>query len=431
MKKICLGFLGFGNIGSGTYRILEAQKADIAHRYGLEFAVKKMLVRDKTKKRRIEVAEGVLTEDPSEVLDDPEISIIVEFMGGEQPARDYLLRALENGKSVVTANKEVVSKCWPDLESAAKKSGSGLFFEASVAGGIPIIKTLNDSMQGNRIDKIMGIINGTTNYILTSMADQGIDYAEALAKAQELGLAEPDPTNDVMAYDAAFKLSILTSLAFHTHIPVDYITREGITNITASDIALGSELGYTLKLLAIGKRGGPVTSAKVQARVVPTFIPVGHPLASVKGAFNAVFIHGSAVDDIMLYGRGAGDLPTGSAIVSDIVAAANGVRYYNTFENKPQPAESVRFDDDYVSEFFVSTEVKDEPGVMGKIASVFGKWGVSLRSVIQKGEPAELVPVIYVTHPAHINALNSAIKEIETLPEVKRVKNVIHVESEI
>ena len=254
MKTVKIGFLGMGNVGSGAYEILQNNARLIEEREGLRLIVKRALVRSLNKARPGCADAGVLTTDPLDVLDDPEIEIVAEFLGGKEPAREYMLRALQNGKTVVTANKVALSQCWPELEKCAREHNAGLYFEASAAGGIPIIRTLISSMQANDIDRIMGIINGTTNYILSAMSKEGRDYAPVLADAQRLGLAEPDPTLDVEGMDAAFKLSILSSLAFHTRVPVDKVYVEGITNISSADIRLGQEFGLTLKLLAIGKK---------------------------------------------------------------------------------------------------------------------------------------------------------------------------------
>ena len=429
MKTIGLGFLGFGNIGSGVYRIITEYAQSMLHRHNIKLEIKKMLVRDVAKQRRFTLDSSIYTTNPDEVILRDDVDIIVEFMGGEEPARTYLLQALNAGKSVVTANKEVIAKCWHELEAAAKAHNVGVHFEASVAGGIPIIKTLTDSLQANDIDTVMGIINGTTNYILTAMAEQGMDYIDALRQAQELGLAEPDPTNDVEGYDAMYKLSILSSLAFHAKIPIEHIARQGITQLTAGDIAYGKDMGYTLKLLAVGKK--EESTKTVQVRVHPTFIPNGHPLSSVRGSFNAVYLHGSAVGELMLYGRGAGDMPTGSAIVSDILTAAMGRHYYTTFENSAQSSAELHFEDDATNEFFVRANVLDRPGVMGKIASIFGEYQVSLRTVMQKeGDPdGHVVPVVFMTHMAKERALYNAIAKIEGLDVVVGNANIIHVES--
>ncbi|MBE5771993.1 MAG: homoserine dehydrogenase, partial [Clostridiales bacterium] len=310
MRTITVGFLGCGNIGCGVWKLLHEFEGDLQHRSNVAFQIKRILVRDIHKKRDEIVPVEYLTTNPAEVTDDPEIEMVVEFMGGEEPATQYMLRALEMGKTVVTANKMALALNWHILQAAAEKNHAGLYYEAAVCGAIPVIRTTIDSLQANRIETMMGIINGTTNYILTRMSQEGSAYQDVLSDAQRLGLAEPDPTSDVEGFDAAYKLSILSSLAFHARVPFDVIYRQGISQIEAADIAYGKELGYTLKLLAIAKRDGCV----IDARVHPTFIPNSHPLASVNGSFNAVFLHGHACQDMMLFGCGAGSAPTASAV---------------------------------------------------------------------------------------------------------------------
>lgn len=321
MERIGIGFLGCGNIGCGVYRLLETYGAEIDKNEGVSFEVRSILVHDLNKKRP--VPQELLTDCVSNVLDDPAISIVMEFMGGEEPAASYMKRALENGKTVVTANKMALATHWTELMNAAQAHASGLYYEASVCGAVPIIRALTDSLQANHITSVMGIINGTTNYILSRMSKEGASYAEVLADAQQLGLAEPDPTADVEGYDAAYKLSILSTLAFHRHVPVEQVYREGITAVTAEDVQLGQAFGLTVKLLGIAKE----TDGEVQARVHPTFVPNDHPLSSVNDAFNAVYVNGHACGEMMFYGRGAGDMPTASALVSDLIKAAKAKRH--------------------------------------------------------------------------------------------------------
>ena len=318
MKEVVIGFLGCGNVGGGVWELLKGFAPEIAHRDHVAIRVKRVLVRDVTKARTCSVPKELLTTDPADVLYDPEISLVAEFMGGEQPATEYMLTALKNGKTVVTANKVAVALNWHRLQAAAQQSRVGLYYEASVCGAIPIISTLMTPLQANRIDKLMGIINGTTNYILSRMYQNGEDYDLVLRDAQKLGLAEPNPASDVEGMDAAYKLSIMASLAFHARVPFKQVYREGITRVTAIDIACGKEMGYVLKLLAIAKREG----STIEVRVHPTFLPKDHPLSRVDGSFNAVYLHGHACKEMMLQGRGAGDMPTASAVVGDILQAA-------------------------------------------------------------------------------------------------------------
>ena len=318
MKKVGVALLGLGVVGGGTYEILTSKREYIKQNDGIDIEVKCVLERNIERCKELGVDLSIVSTDIERVVSDPDIQIVAEFFGGIEPAKTFLIKALEAGKSIVTANKEMFSKSWPELETAAEKGGGGLYFEASCAGGIPIIRTLTDGMQGNNITSLKGIVNGTTNYILSRMSDEGVDYATCLRDAQSLGYAEANPTADVDGFDAMYKNSILSSLAYKRRVPIDKIYREGISSIAVEDIKYGKELGYTLKLLAVSKN----RDGKIEARVHPAFLPANHPLSSISGSFNAVFVHGDNVDDIMLYGRGAGALPTGSAIVSDIVFAA-------------------------------------------------------------------------------------------------------------
>lgn len=426
MEHIKIGFLGFGNVGTGAYKIINDNGKNISLSEGVELEVSKILVRDVSKKRDTGVDSSLLTDRIEEILNDPQISIVAEFIGGVDPAKGYILSCLKNKKTVVTANKELVAKHWPELQKAAQENGVGLYYEASVAGGIPVIKVLADSLQGNKVYEIMGIINGTTNYILTKMSEEGRDFGDVLKEAQRLGLAEPDPTSDIEGHDAMYKLSILSSMAFHKRVHIDSIYREGITSITVDDIVYGKQLGFAIRLLAIAKKFDDA----IEVRVHPTFIPVDHPLAAVRHSFNAVFLKGDAVGDIMLYGRGAGDLPTGSAIVSDIITACHHkdkhkfISFYNDNDN----AQKTYFNDDWESEFFIRLTVKDKPGVLAKIAGSFGKYGVSIASVIQKDRGKDVAPLIFVTHTAKELSLKKAISDIASEDDVLRVENVIRVE---
>ena len=296
MQKVTIGFLGCGNIGSGVWKLISDFRYEFAHRHQLEITVKKILVRDVTKPRGFSLPEGVLTDRAEDVLEDSEIQIVMEFLGGEYPATSYILQALHNGKTVVTANKVALALHWHELQAEAVRQQVGLYYEASVCGAIPVIDVLQHSLGANRIDKLYGIINGTTNYILSRMAETGLPYEQVLQEAQQLGLAEPDPASDVEGLDAAYKLSIMASLAFHGRVTFPKVYREGITRVTDQDIAFGREMGLVLKLLAIAKR----TGNQVEVRVHPTFLPKSHPLARVDGSFNAVYLHGHACQEMML-----------------------------------------------------------------------------------------------------------------------------------
>ena len=426
-KVVKIGFLGCGNVGGGVWRLLEDFKADIAHRTDLSFEVKRVLVRDTAKNRGIDFPAGTLTEVVDDVLNDPEISIVVEFLGGEEPACTWMLQALKNGKTVVTANKVAFALHWHELQQAARKSGAGLYYEAAVCGAIPVIHSLEESLQANRISKIYGIVNGTTNYILTRMSKDNESYGDVLQEAQRLGLAEPDPAADVEGLDAAYKLSILASLAFHGRVPFENVYTEGITHIHAEDVRYGMELGYTLKLLAIAKREG----LAVETRVHPTFIRSEHPLANVSGSFNAVFLNGHACGEMMFLGRGAGDMPTASAIVSDLMraAAAEGQYRYPTFQNELNPAVELSNNTDWHCAFYIRLAAKDKPGVLSQIAKAFADQGVSIAAAQQNGVQKDgQVTVVVVTHIAGERAMREALKGIRE--EFATVESVIRVEAE-
>lgn len=424
-KPVYLGIMGLGTVGSGAVKILQQNFADITQRTGRRLAVKKVLVRNPDKPRPVTMPQGVLTTDPAEVLEDPEIRIVVEVIGGISPAKEYILQAIHNGKHVVTANKELIAKEGRELLTSATNAGVNLFFEGSVAGGIPIVKSLKECLSANLIQTVMGIINGTTNYILTAMTQQGADFAEVLREAQEKGYAESDPSNDVDGKDAAYKLAILASIAFGTRVRVDQIYTEGIRRITAEDIRYARELGFVIKLLAIGKEH---PGQGIEVRVQPAFVPHQHPLAAVGGVFNAVFVQGDAVGDMMFYGRGAGDLPTGSAVVADIMDIAKNLGgkvnpACSCYTDKPViPMEETR------SKYYVRTAVLDKPGVLAQIAGAFGDAGVSLSSVIQKGHGMQPVTLVFVTHEVKEGDLRRAIEKIRCLSVVDAVHNVIRVE---
>lgn len=408
MEKIVVGFLGCGNIGCGVYKLLETYGAQMEKNEGVAFEVRKILVRSLNKNRAWAIPAALLTDHPEDVLNDPEIHIVMEFMGGEQPAASYIMRALANGKPVVTANKMALATHWTEIVRTAKEHAAGLYYEASVCGAVPIIRAMNDSLQANRINSVMGIINGTTNYILTRMAREGAAYADVLADAQKLGLAEPYPTADVEGYDAAYKLSILSTLAFHRHVPVECVYREGITGVTPLDVQCGREFGLTLKLLAIAK----AENGGIQARVHPTFVPNTHPLAGVNDAFNAVFVDGHACGEMMFYGRGAGDLPTASALVSDLIRAAKTKRHeWPAVSDEPCDMAS-----DWSCVHFVRLRAKDEPGVLSLITGQFAAEDVSIKSMVQKGEKDAdgCVQLIFLTHRASEHALRRALAGMDS-----------------
>ena len=422
MKKVGVALLGLGTVGGGTYRILVSHHDKIVQRDNVDVEIRHIIERDVSKAEKLGADLSIVSQNIDDVVNDPNTQIVAEFFGGIEPAKTFLVKCLLAGKSIVTANKELFSKHWPELEEAAKKGGAGLYFEASCVGGVPIIRTLTQAMQGNDILSLKGIVNGTTNYILSKMSDEGLEYADVLKEAQRLGYAEANPSADVDGFDSMYKLSILSSLAFHTKVPISQIYREGISSINKTDIEFGKKFGYTLKLLAIAKTVGD----KIEARVHPAFIPSDHPLASVKGSFNAVFIQGNNVGDIMLYGRGAGDLPTGSAIVSDIVFAAKQTApEYTSFENVNEVDES-KFSKDFRCKYFIRMAVKDEAGVLAEIAACFAKFDVSIETMQQvNGSGAT---IIFLTHKTTENDIKGAVQEIEHLKCGASVDALIRVE---
>ncbi len=423
MKKVIVGLLGCGNIGSGVVKLIAQMREDIRKHYQLEIEIRRALVRSTEKKRIPEVPASILTRDPDEVLNDPEISIVLEFLGGEQPASDYMIRALRAGKTVVTANKMALALHWPELQRAAEESGGGLYYEASVGGAMPIIRMLQSSLQANHITRLSAIINGTTNYLLTRMTDEKMDYQTVLADAQRLGLAEPDPTSDVEGEDASYKLSILSSLAFHAHIPVTSILREGMTRISQVDIQCAGGMGYVIKLVASASR----KDDEVDAFVSPVLVPKSHPLASVKGAFNAVYLHGHAFDDMMIYGRGAGSAPTASAIVSDLICAAQEAHAAaSTFEVVEGLSETVRMAEDRVCAFYVRLQVKDNPGVLAHVASCLSAQQVSVRALQQPQGSGDGAQITILTHPCPESSVRRAASAFDQ--DLVTVMNVLRVE---
>ncbi|MBR2333961.1 MAG: homoserine dehydrogenase [Clostridia bacterium] len=418
MKKIGIALLGLGVVGSGTYEILTSKREYILKNEGIDIEVKAVLDRHPEKAKALGIDESLMAKDIDEIVSNPDIHIVAEFFGGVEPARTFLLKALENGKSVVTANKEMFSKSWQDLEKAGKKSGAGLYFEASCVGGVPIIRTLTDAMQGNHITSLKGIVNGTTNYILSRMSDEGVDYNTCLKTAQELGYAEANPTADVDGFDSMYKNSILSSLAYKKRVPIDKIYREGISSVDVLDLAIGKELGYTMKLLAISKNHGKMT----EARVHPAFLPNEHPLSGVKGSFNAVFINGDNVDDVMLYGRGAGSLPTGSAIVSDIVFAGKN-ETHRRFYFEEDEVENDTFATDFVTEYYLRFKVADKGEAMAKITALIESNGVSVEKALMKGDD-----VIIITGESKESKMQNIVDRILKLDSVEKLGALVRVE---
>ncbi|MBR7186407.1 MAG: homoserine dehydrogenase [Clostridia bacterium] len=425
MKKVGIAILGLGVVGGGTYEILTQKREFFRETQNVDLVVERVLESNPNRIAALGIAKGCVAANIAEVALDPDVNIVVECIGGIEAAKEYVLAALNAGKTVVTSNKELFSKYSHELERAAKRHNAGLYFEASCVGGVPIIRTLLDGVQSNEISSLMGIINGTTNFILTEMTEKKTSYEEALKEAQRLGYAEANPAADVEGFDAAYKLSILSSLAFHTKVPFTKVFREGITNVSAEDIADGDALGYKLKLLAVGKN----SQKGIEVRVHPTFVRKDHPLASVKGSYNAVFVTGDSVGDIMLYGRGAGALPTGSAIVSDIIyAATHSENKYSTFKNTASATEGVKFLNDFASGYYLRLTVNDEPGVLAKIAAILARYSISIVELIQRSSEKEAgkATLVLVTHETRELSVKNAVAKLNAT-ELAKVESVLRV----
>ncbi len=412
IKKVGVAILGLGVVGGGTYQTLTSHHDFYLKTQQVDITVEMVLDLNTERIRALGVPEECVAKSIEEVLAHPNVDIVIETIGGIGVAKNFVLSALRDGKTVVTSNKELICKFSHELEKVAKQNRCGLYYEASCVGGVPIIRTLLDGVQANNITSMMGIVNGTTNYILTKMTYEGADYAEVLKEAQRLGYAEANPSADVDGFDSTYKLSILSSMAFHTKIPFAKIFREGIAEIKTKDIAYGQELGYTLKLLAIGKN----SEKGVEVRVHPTFIPSTHPLASVNDSFNAVYLTGDAVDDVMLYGRGAGALPTASAVVSDVIYAATHAEIkYSTFKNTATADSATKFVSNFESAYYLRLSVNDQAGVLAKISGILGKKNISIVQVAQKSKAdseSGKVPLLVITHKTTENAVKNAVSKI-------------------
>lgn len=425
-----VGLLGYGNVGTAFARLIDSQAEAIALRTGIELRVTRIAVKDPSRPRpgsaRSDAGDR-LCDDAASIVEDPEIDVIVELVGGIEPARTLVLAALAAGKPVVTANKELMSNFGTELLTAAEKGGIDLFYEASVAGAIPLVRLLNDSLAGERIVRVMGIVNGTTNYMLTLMSEEGREYSSALAEAQELGYAEADPTADVEGFDARAKAAILAGIAFDADVVPSDVYTEGITSIGASDIAFAHKLGYEVKLLAVAERvgAGPVTAVAV--RVHPAMVPREHPLASVRGAFNAVFVEGDTAGELMVYGRGAGGMATASAVLGDLVAAA----HHRREETRGRAVRRERVEISPISglltQYYLALDVKDQPGVLAAVARVFGEHHVSIRSMEQigLGDGARLVFITHTAREADVQATLASLADLDVVARIGALLRVI------
>jgi homoserine dehydrogenase len=427
MKAISVGMLGLGTVGSGVVTIIENHQDKLMHQVGCPVRLKKILVKDLNKSRAVEVSPELLTTDENDILNDPEIDVVIEVMGGVERTREYLLRALRNKKHVVTANKDLMAVYGTELHTVAAENGCDLFYEASVAGGIPILRSLVDGFSSDRITKLMGIVNGTTNYILTKMTKQGAAYEDVLKEAQRLGYAEADPTSDVEGLDAARKMAILATLGFSMKVDLDDVKVTGITHVTEEDLKYAKQLGYTMKLLGIAERDGE----KVEVSVQPTLLPETHPLASVNDEYNAVYVFGEAVGETMFYGPGAGSLPTATSVVSDLVGVIKNMRLGVNGKTavSPQYPKKLKGDDEIFSKYFLRLHVFDEVGAFSDITGVFAKHNVSFEKILQMPlKRRELAEIILVTHHASLKDYQEILVELNDLPAVKEIKSSYRVE---
>ena len=424
-STISIGILGFGNVGAGVVQLLNENRDLIERRTSKSICVKTIVVRDPKKYRHLDCGNAVLTTDAIAMIHDPAIDVIVEAIGGENPAFEYICEALKLGKYVVTANKEVISKHKKRFFDLAKAHDSDIYYEAAVGGGIPLIRTLKVGVAANRIESLHGILNGTTNYILTKLNDEGKEFGDVVADAQAKGFAEADPSMDVSGLDTAYKLSILASVAFKADIPVSEIPYEGIESIALRDMQLAAELGYTIKLLASGKQ---LSNGKLSFKVCPTMIPRHHPLAGVRNEFNAVFIVGNAVGESMLSGRGAGSSPTGSAIVSDIIDIAFD-SHRTSLRNLEYAFDKVSLahESELKSQFFVRLLASDAPGTLATIATILAHHQVSISKIMQKPCTNHVAEIVFITHSVAEDSMSSALIGLETDSVVQEIVTKLRV----
>lgn len=424
LSKVKVALLGSGTVGTGVYKLINRQRKEMPYKVGADLVVEKVLVRDKNKKRE-GIDPSLLTDQWEDIILDDEIQIVVEVMGGIEPAHTYIKEALQAGKNVVTANKDLIAEYGKELLDTAEENGCDLLFEASVAGGIPILRPLKHCLAGNYLTEVMGIVNGTTNFILTKMAEEGMEFKEALALATDLGYAEADPTADIEGYDAGRKMAIMASIAFNSRVTFDDVYTEGITNITSKDIQYAKEMGCAIKLLGVARN----TETGIEVRVHPMLIPIDHPLAGVNDAFNAVFVHGDAVDDAMFYGRGAGEMPTASAVMGDIIDIARNIQFHccgrihcTCYKNLP-----IKNITEIESKYFMRMLVEDKPGVLAKIADTLGRNNVSIAQVVQKNKINDLAELVVITDSVLEQNFADALTSIKGMDITKEISTVIRV----
>ncbi len=425
-----IGLLGCGNVGGALVELLETEGEDISARTGISPNVRLIGVKNSAKPRPKAVRAEVLTENLMSVIEDARVDVVIELMGGVEPAGTLILEALRRGKPVVTANKELMATRGAELSRAAEQAGVDLLYEAAVGGAIPIIRPLRESLAGERMERLMGIVNGTTNFMLTCMSDDALTYSEALVAAQESGLAEADPSADVDGHDAAAKVAILASIAFGGEVGVERVYREGISQLSPVDIAYARRLGFEVKLLAVAERthSDDAGVVDIAVRVHPAMVPRSHPLALVRGAFNAVFIEGGAVGELMLYGRGAGGRPTAGAVLGDLIDAVRNLRSGSCGTSGTSSPIRIRPMDDLCSQYYLSMEVLDRPGVLAAVAEVFGRHSVSIRVMEQVGL-ADEARLVFLTHVAREADVQATMAELDCLEVVERMGSMLRVVS--
>ncbi|MEK4340052.1 homoserine dehydrogenase [Brevibacillus borstelensis] len=426
-QTVRVGLMGFGTVGTGVVRIIQAHQEDLQKQTGLGIEISKILVQNAEKSRSIPSMEKIVTTDVHDILDDEGIDVVVEVIGGISQAKDYILAALDRGKHVVTANKDLMALHGGEILQKAEEKGCDVFYEASVAGGIPILRALVEGFSSDRITKMMGIVNGTTNYILSKMSQEGADYAEVLKEAQALGYAEADPTSDVEGFDAARKMAILATLGFRVPMKLEDVDVKGISRVSKEDIAYGKKLGYEVKLLGLARRDGEAIEVSVQ----PTMVAKSHPLASVNGVFNAVYVHGEAVGETMFYGPGAGELPTATAVVSDLVTVVKNMKLgvNGCGMVAPYKEKILKEDSQKLSKYFLRMVVADKRGVLAQITQLLAEKNISLEQVVQQpynnGQQAE---IILVTHSAAKGDMDAVLTYMEEMDIVHEIKSCYRVE---
>jgi homoserine dehydrogenase len=424
VPKLSIGLIGCGTVGGAFVELLTERREIIATRTGVELTIGQIAVRSPEKYRDRGIAAELFTDDPQSVVENPEIDVVVELIGGLDPARALIRRALELGKPVVTGNKELLAAHGTELYGAAAASGVDLLFEAAVAGGIPLVRVLRESLVGEDVNRVTGIINGTTNFILTKMAEEGADYADALAEAQRLGYAEADPTADVEGFDAGAKAAIIASIVFGAGVVPDDVHHEGISGVTAADIESARRLGYVIKALAVIDREDGPDGPAIGVRVHPAMVPHHHPLATVNDSFNAVFVEGTAVGELMFYGRGAGGDPTASAVLGDVIDAAVNLMNGDAARLVISDRATVRSVDAMRSQFYLTMKVSDRPGVLAQVAAIFGQHGVSIQTMEQWGAGDE-AEIYFILHETTTAAIRETLAELSKVDAVQGIGSVI------